>query len=46
MFLARSDSLKLKCINKGFVFSLHKAFIDGLKLCGLLVGYCDVFISC
>ncbi len=27
-------------------FSLHKTFIDGLELCGLLVDYCDVFISC
>ncbi len=27
-------------------FSLHKKLIDGLELCGLLVDYCDVFISC
>ncbi len=27
-------------------FSLHKTFINGLELCGLLVDYCDVFISC
>ncbi len=27
-------------------FSLHKSLIDGLELCGLLVEYCDVFISC
>ncbi len=24
----------------------HKMFIDGLEWCGLLVDYCDVFISC
>ncbi len=39
-------------INDGFVsykkcsFSLHKTIIDGLEWCGLLVDYCDVFISC
>ncbi len=27
-------------------FSLHKMLIDGLEWCGLLVDYCDVFISC
>ncbi len=27
-------------------FSLHKMLIDGLESCGLLVDYCDVFISC
>ncbi len=27
-------------------FLLHKMLIDGLKLCELLVYYCDVFISC
>ncbi len=27
-------------------FSLHKMLIDGLECCGLLVDYCDVFISC
>ncbi len=27
-------------------FLLHKALIDGPKSCGLLVDYCDVFISC
>ncbi len=27
-------------------FLLHKALIDGLEMCGLLVDYCDVFISC
>ncbi len=42
---------KLKCFNNGFVsyrhmFLLHKTLIDGLELCGLLVDYCDVFISC
>ncbi len=50
--LARSDDLKLKCLNGGFanykhtVFLLHKMLIDGLEWCGLLVDYCDVFISC
>ncbi len=27
-------------------FSLHTMLIDGLEWCGLLVDYCDVFISC
>ncbi len=27
-------------------FSLHKTVTDGLEWCGLLVDYCDVFISC
>ncbi len=27
-------------------FSLHQMLIDGLEWCGLLVDYCDVFISC
>ncbi len=27
-------------------FSLHKMLTDGLEWCGLLVDYCDVFISC
>ncbi len=44
LILARSDSLKFKLINDGFVPYKHKAFhkmlIDGL------VKYCDVFISC
>ncbi len=49
--LARSQSLKLKCCNDGFVYyprslSLHKTLIDELEVCGLLVDYCDVFISC
>ncbi len=49
--LIRSDGLKLKCLNEGFVsykhsFFLHKMLTDGLDLCGLLVDYCDVFISC
>ncbi len=34
------------CILHKFSFSLHKTLIDGLKLCGLLVDYCDVFIRC
>ncbi len=28
------------------MFWLHKMLIDGLEWCGLLVDYCDVFISC
>ncbi len=27
-------------------FSVYKMLNDGLELCGLLLGYCDVFISC
>ncbi len=27
-------------------FSLYKMLTDGLEWCGLLVDYCDVFISC
>ncbi len=27
-------------------FWLHKMLTDGLEWCGLLVDYCDVFISC
>ncbi len=27
-------------------FLLHNMLIYGLELCGLLVDYCDVFISC
>ncbi len=52
LILARSSSLKLKCLNDGLVsykltsFSLHKTLIDGLQWCGLLVDYCDVFIRC
>ncbi len=50
--LVRSDSLKLKTLrlSDGFVFYKYTAFCftltDGLKWCGLLVDYCDVFISC
>ncbi len=45
------DCFKLKCLNDGFVsykhcFLLHKMLTDGLEWCGLLVDYCDVFISC
>ncbi len=29
-----------------FFFFSHKTFIDGLESWGLLVDYCDVFISC
>ncbi len=41
--------LQLKCLNVGFdsyKHSLQKMLIDGLEWCGLLVDYCDVFISC
>ncbi len=50
--LARSNSLKLKCLNDGFIsykpqlILLHKILIDKLEWCRLLVDYCDVFISC
>ncbi len=49
--LARSNGLKLKCPNDRFVLTntqllLHKMLTDGLEWCGLLVDYCDVFISC
>ncbi len=27
------------------IFSLHKMLIDALEWCGLLVDYCDVFLS-
>ncbi len=27
-------------------FLLHKTLFNGLETCGLLVNYCDVFISC
>ncbi len=27
-------------------FLFHQMLIDGLEWCGLLVDYCDVFISC
>ncbi len=29
-----------------YSFSLHNKLTDGLEWCGLLVDYCDVFISC
>ncbi len=46
-----SDNLKLKYLNDGFVsytqsFSFHNILIGPLEWCGLLVDYCDVFISC
>ncbi len=48
---ARSNGLKLKtsrwiCLLQTHTFSLHNAFIKGLEWCGLLVHYCDVFITC
>ncbi len=44
--LAMSDGLKFKCLLQMRSFSCHKSLIDGLELWGLLVDYCDVFISC
>ncbi len=51
--LARSDGFKLKCLEYGFLYCKHAAFcftkqtiIDHLEWCGLIVDYCDVFISC
>ncbi len=48
--LAKSDCLKLKVLHFFFFFykhsfSLHRKLIDGLKSHGLLVDYCEVFIS-
>ncbi len=34
------------CFLQTHSFSSHKMLTDGLKLCGLLVDYHDVFISC
>ncbi len=46
--LARSNGLKF--LKDRFVFhtnmQFHKMLIDGLEPCGLLVDYCDAFISC
>ncbi len=49
--LAGSNSLKLKtswwiCFLQTRSFCLHNILTDGLECCGLLVDYCDVFISC
>ncbi len=33
------------CFSKFIAFLLHKTLIDGLGSCGLLVDYCNVFIS-
>ncbi len=45
-----TSKMKLKCFNDGFIYKhsvwLHKMLTDGLEWCGLLVVYCDVFISC
>ncbi len=43
--------MKLKCLNDDFITNILKHFlktmlIDGFESCGLLVDYCDVFISC
>ncbi len=49
-YFGQKQPFRLKWLDDGFVsykhFSLHKMLIDGLELCGLLVDYCDVFISC
>ncbi len=34
------------CFLQTHNLSLHKTLTDGLEWCGLLVDYCDVFISC
>ncbi len=50
--VAKSNGLKSKHLDDGFVslkkfnFSFQKTLTDGLEWCGLLVDYCDVFISC
>ncbi len=49
--LARSDKLKLKCLNEICYlqtcnFSLHKMLIDELDSCRLLMDYCFVLIRC
>ncbi len=45
-----SHGLRLKQMNDRFVTNkcaaFYKMLIDGLEWCGLLVDYCDVFISC
>ncbi len=48
----RSNGLKLKmsywwiCFLQTCSFSFLKTLTDGVEWCGLLVDYCDVFISC
>ncbi len=44
--LARSDGFMLMMDLFLTNTQLHKTLIDGLEWCGLLVDYCDVFISC
>ncbi len=44
--LAGSNSLTLKTSWWICLFCLLKMLTDGLEWCGLLVDYCDVFISC
>ncbi len=51
IILARNSGLKLKRLDefvsyKHAAFLSHKTLSDGLEWCGLLVDYCDVFISC
>ncbi len=36
----------LICFLQTCSFLFQKMLIDGLDLCGLLVDYCDIFISC
>ncbi len=49
--LAVKNGLKLKCLD-GFVFpqtrrfSLYKMLNDALESCGLVVDYCEGFMSC
>ncbi len=45
--LSRSENLVKKKLNdRVFNAAFHKMLTDGLELCGLLVDYCDVLISC
>ncbi len=50
VFWPEVTGLKLIRLNNGFVSykqaAFHKMLIDGLEWCGLLVDFCDVFISC
>ncbi len=44
--LARFEVLMMDLFLKTHRFSLYKMLTDELEWCGLLVDYCDVFISC
>ncbi len=37
---------KLKVLTMDLFLTVHQILFDVLELCGLLVDYCDVFISC